>query len=148
MLDKRWNAQLLLLGLVAVLQGCHGDSLQPLRYEDALAAYELGGDSPNYICAIAAEKAAALEQEFFSVVLLEDKAYIQLAKAGLLEMPLKEAADEYTAYATQGIVLRVEVLSRANISEYEESADQRMRLAFSGALGDFAITGAAQSCGI
>ncbi len=147
-MSKLLNKFLLFCLLALGLAACDESVLGRVSYEEALATYEGGGDYPNYKCAIelVADKGSA--EAGYLVVALEDKAYLRFKGEPLLTLFLSGATDEYFEYEGSGVKLRTFVLSRSGVSEYEESADQEMRLDFSGALGSFSVVGFAAGCGI
>lgn len=113
------------------LAGCAALELEPITYEEALTQYQEGGGIENYRCALvpADEQYRALPDAQPIAVEIDEVLFVKI-DGSLQELQQTEITETRAAYAQAGMNATLTTLRQFNQTEYNESDDRHVDLAF------------------
>ena len=131
------------------LAGCAALELEPITYQEAVSQYQEGGGVENYRCALvpADEQYQALDDAQPIAVEIDEVLFVKM-KGFVHVLQQREIDETHAAYAFENLSATLTTVSRFNQSEYNESDDRHVELAFesSGQITTYKTFGAA--CGL
>lgn len=125
---------LLFLLSCGYLAGCAALDLEPITYQEAVTQYQEGGGIENYRCALvpADEQYQALNDAQPIAVEIDEVLFVKIAGT-VHELQQTEIDATRTAYAYEDMSATLTTVSQFNHSEYGESDDRHVDLAFESA---------------
>lgn len=131
------------------LAGCAALELEPITYQEAVTQYQEGGGVENYRCALvpADEQYQAGDDAQPIAVEIDEVLFVRIS--GFVHVLQQREIDETRAtYAFKDMSATLTTVSRFNQSEYNESDDRHVDLAFesSGQTSTYKTFGSA--CGL
>lgn len=113
------------------LTGCAALELEPISYQEAVTQYQEGGGIENYRCALvpADDQYRPLRDAQPIAIEIDEVLLVKIAGAvqGLQQTDITETR---TAYAADGMTATLTTVRQFNYSEYNESDDRHVDLAF------------------
>jgi hypothetical protein len=116
------------------LAGCTALELESITYQEAVTQYQEGGGIENYRCALvpADEQYQALKDAQPIAVEIDESLFVKI-DGTVHELQQTEIEATLTAYAYEDMSATLITLSQFNHSEYGESDDRHVDLAFESA---------------
>lgn len=113
------------------LAGCAAFELEPITYQEAVTQYQEGGGIENYRCALvpADEQYQALHDAQPIAVEIDEVLFVKIAGT-VQELHQTDISETLTAYAYNGMSATLTTVRQFNHSEYNESDDRHVDLAF------------------
>lgn len=134
-LFQRFAGQVVLFLLpCGYLAGCASLELEPITYQEAVTQYQEGGGIENYRCALvpADEEFQPLNAALPIAVEIDEVLFVKIAGT-VRELQRTDMNEARTAYAFEGMSATLTTVSQFNHSEYGESDDRYVDLAFKSA---------------
>lgn len=113
------------------LAGCAALELEPIAYEEALTQYQEGGGIENYRCALvpADEQYRASSAPQPIAVEIDEVLFVKI-NGSIHELQQAEITETRAAYAQADMRATLTILRQFNQTEYNESDDRHVDLAF------------------
>ncbi|MGP0170280.1 hypothetical protein ACSVIJ_00205 [Pseudomonas sp. NCHU5208] len=113
------------------LAGCAALELEPITYEEALTQYLEGGGIENYRCALlpADEQYRALPDAQPIAVEIDEVLFVKI-DGSIQELQQTDITETRAAYARADMSATLTILRQFNQTEYNESDDRYVDLAF------------------
>lgn len=113
------------------LASCAALELEPITYREAVTQYQESGGIENYRCALvpADEQYQALRDTQPIAVEIDEVLFIKIAGA-MQELQQTDISETRTAYAYADMSATLTTIRQFNHSEYNESGDRHVDLAF------------------
>lgn len=131
------------------LAGCSALELEAITYQEAVTQYQEGGGIENYRCVLvpADEQYQALPNAKPIAIEIDDVLFVKIA-GSVQELQKTDISETRTAYAHTDMSATLTTVRQFNYSEYNESDDRHVELAFkvSGKTETYKTFGAA--CGL
>lgn len=116
------------------LAGCSALELEPLTYQEAVTQYQEGGGIENYRCALVpADEQYQAKADAQPIAVEIDEVLFVKIDGFVHELQQREIDETHTAYAFEGMSATLTTVSQFNPSEYNESDDRHVDLAFESA---------------
>lgn len=131
------------------LVGCFALKLEPLTYQEALTRYQETDGIENYRCALvpADDHYRPIRDALPIAVEIDEKLFLKTAGT-IQQLQQTDMSETSTAYAADGMTATLAIVRQFNHSEYNESDDRHVDLAFEvqGKTDIYKVFGAA--CGL
>lgn len=116
------------------LAGCAAVELEPITYQEAVTQYQEGGGIENYRCALvpADDHYGALPDAQPIAVEIDEVLFVKIAGT-VQELQQTDISETRTSYAYEGMSATLTTVRQFNHSEYGESDDRHVDLAFESA---------------
>jgi hypothetical protein len=113
------------------LAGCKAVELEPITYQEAVTQYQEAGGVENYRCSLVPtdEQYQTRSDARPIAVEIDDRLFIKLDGV-IHELQQNDIDENFTAYSFKDMSATLTTVSQFNYSEYNESDDRHVDLAF------------------
>ncbi|MCQ4317980.1 hypothetical protein EA797_19895 [Stutzerimonas zhaodongensis] len=113
------------------LVGCSALELEPITYQEALTRYQETGGIENYRCALvpADDHYRAIRDALPIAVEIDEMLFVKTAGT-VQQLQQTDMSETHTGYAADGMTATLTIVRQFNYSEYNESGDRHVDLAF------------------